>query len=160
TIKADACFTKNKNIICAVLSADCLPVLIADKQATVVAAVHCGWRGLYTNILKNCIEKLNVNPKDLQCWLGPCISYKPYRVDESFRQQFVLKNQQLSHCFYRNKKGGWHADLKKIAFYQLESLGVQSISQSPYCTHDNKSMFYSYRRDKETGRMASLIWLK
>lgn len=100
-----------------------------------------------------------VDPQDLQCWLGPCISYKPYRVDVEFRQKFVNKDKQYAHSFYQNKKGGWHADLKKIAVYQLESLGVKEIAQSPYCTHDNKNLFYSYRRDGETGRMASMIWL-
>ncbi|VAW33999.1 FIG00003370: Multicopper polyphenol oxidase [hydrothermal vent metagenome] len=158
-IQADACFTRAKNIICAVLSADCLPVLIADKHATVVAAVHCGWRGLYADILTKTIKRLKVDSKELVCWLGPCISYKPYRVDAQFREKFVTKNLQSAHCFYRNKKGGWHADLKKIALYQLESLGVATIAQSPYCTYDNKSMFYSYRRDGETGRMASMIWI-
>ena len=96
----------------------------------------------------------------LQCWLGPCISYKPYRVDEKFRENFVTKNAQFSHCFYQNKKGGWHADLKKIAVYQLENMGVKEITQTPYCTHDNKNLFYSYRRDNITGRMASFIWLE
>lgn len=158
--KADACFTKEKGIICSVLSADCLPVLIVDKQASIVAAVHCGWKGLYSEILKHTIEKLKVATDELRCWLGPCISYKPYRVDEKFRQKFVLKNSQYAHCFYQNKKGGWHADLKKIAVYQLEELGVKDIIQSPYCTFENKNLFYSYRRDGETGRMASMIWLQ
>lgn len=157
--KADACFTKQKGIICTVLTADCLPVLISDKNATVVAAVHCGWKGLFSNILKKTINKMDVDPQQLQCWLGPCISYKPYRVDAEFRQQFVKKDKEYAHSFYQNKKGGWHADLKKIAVYQLESLGVKNIAQSPYCTHDNKNLFYSYRRDGETGRMASMIWL-
>lgn len=125
-----------------------------------VAAIHCGWRGLFADILSNTFNKLASNPQDLECWLGPCISYKPYRVSADFREKFVLKNKEFAHCFYRNKKGGWHADLKKIAVLQLESLGIQAITQSPYCTHDNKSMFYSYRRDKTTDRMASLIWIK
>lgn len=159
-IKADACFTKQTGVVCCVLTADCLPILIADKQATVVAAVHCGWRGLYSDLLANTLQKINAKPADLQCWLGPCISYKPYRVDEKFREDFVKKDTELSHCFYRNKKGGWHADLKKIAVSQLERLGVRDITQTPYCTHDNKTLFYSYRRDKETGRMASFIWLE
>ena len=158
--EADACFTRGKNIICAILTADCLPVLMADDKASVVAAVHCGWRGLYTNILSNTFEQLKVSAKDLNCWLGPCISYKPYTVDEEFRQKFVLKDQQYSHCFYHNKQGGWHADLKRIAVHQLKLLGIESIAQSPYCTYDNKSLFYSYRREGETGRMASLIWLE
>ncbi len=158
-IQADACFTKHKQVICTVLTADCLPVLLADKKATVVAAVHCGWKGLYSEILKNTINNMAIDPQELQCWLGPCISYKPYRVDVEFRQKFVNKDKQYAHSFYQNKKGGWHADLKKIAVYQLESLGVKEIAQSPYCTHDNKNLFYSYRRDGETGRMASMIWL-
>lgn len=158
-VKADACFTKQKGIVCSILTADCLPVLISDKKATTVAAVHCGWKGLFSEILKNTINKLDVDPQQLQCWLGPCISYKPYRVDAEFRQKFVKKDKEYAHSFYQNKKGGWHADLKKIAVHQLESLGVKDIAQSPYCTHDNKNLFYSYRRDGETGRMASMIWL-
>ena len=158
-IKADACFTKQKNVICAVLTADCLPVLMTDTNSSVVAAVHCGWRGLYANILEATIKKLKVNNESLMCWLGPCISYKPYRVDEKFRENFVKMDSQLAHCFYRNNKGGWHADLKKIALTQLVKLGVKQITQSPYCTFDNKNLFYSYRRDGETGRMASMIWL-
>lgn len=158
-VEADACFTKQKNIICTVLTADCLPVLIADKDSTVVAAVHCGWRGLFTGILQKTVQSLGVDAKELQCWLGPCISYKPYRVDEDFRKKFVQKDKEYAHSFYRSKKGSWHADLKKIAVYQLEKQGVKEIAQSPYCTHGNKNLFYSYRRDGETGRMASMIWL-
>jgi YfiH family protein len=156
---ADACFTTKPNIICAILTADCLPILISDKNASVVAAIHCGWRSLHADIIKQTLIKLAVNNADLYCWLGPCISYKPYRVDAAFREKFTLKDKQFAHCFYRNKKGGWHADLKKIAVTQLQASGVKFISQSPYCTHDNKSLFYSYRRDGETGRMASMIWL-
>ena len=158
-IKADACFTREKGVVCAVLSADCLPVLITDKDNSVVAAIHCGWRGLHANILRETIKKLNVSPKELQCWLGPCISYKPYKVDKEFRERFIKINKDFSHCFYQSQKGQWHADLKKIAVTQLHKLAVDSIVQSPYCTFENKSLFYSYRRDKETGRMASLIWL-
>ncbi len=157
---ADACFTREKNIVCSVLTADCLPVLIADTQASVVAAVHCGWRGLYSDILENTLAELNCDNTDLQCWLGPCISYKPYRVDADFREKFVSKNREFAHCFYLDKKNKWHADLKKIAVTQLEALGVSQITQSPYCTYDNKHLFFSYRRDGETGRMASMIWLK
>jgi len=159
SIVADACFTTKPNVICAILTADCLPILISDKNASTVAAIHCGWRSLHADIIKNTLDKLAIKPADIYCWLGPCISYKPYRVDVAFREKFTLKDKRYVHCFYRNKKGGWHADLKKIALTQLHVLGVKFISQSPYCTHDNKSLFYSYRRDGETGRMASMIWL-
>lgn len=159
-ITADACFTRKKNIVCCVLTADCLPVLIADKQASVVAAIHCGWRSLFANILKQTIAQLNCENSELQCWLGPCISYKPYQVNAEFRQKFVAKDKDLAHCFYLDKKKKWHADLKKIAVTQLKSLGITQITQSPYCTYDNKNLFFSYRRDGETGRMASMIWIK
>lgn len=158
-VKADACFTRETDVVCAVLTADCLPVLITDINHSVVAAVHCGWRGLHANILQATIKKISVKGEELLCWLGPCISYKPYRVDEKFRAKFVKKDPQLAHCFYRNAKGGWHADLKKIALTQLQQLGVKNITQSPYCTFENKNLFYSYRREAETGRMASMIWL-
>ncbi len=156
---ADGCFTRKPNIICAILTADCLPVLLADKSATMVAAIHCGWRSLHADILGKAIGKFGIEPSELSCWLGPCISYQPYRVDEEFRQRFVNKNPHLAHCFYQHKKTGWHADLKQIAVTQLNALNVKTIAQSPYCTHGNKSLFYSYRRDSETGRMASMIWL-
>jgi copper oxidase (laccase) domain-containing protein len=72
----------------------------------------------------------------------------------------VQKNPKYAHSFYQDKKGNWHCDLKKIAQTQLQSLGVENIMQSPYCTHGNQSLFYSYRREEETGRMASMIWLE
>lgn len=158
-VSADACFTRKAHIICAILTADCLPVLLADKSATVVAAIHCGWRSLYADILSKTIDKLGIDPHEIMCWLGPSISYQPYKVDEKFRQRFVDNNPNLAQCFYQHKKTGWHADLKHIAVTQLNALNVKNIAQSPYCTHANKSLFYSYRRDSETGRMASMIWL-
>ena len=78
-IKADGCYTRRKGVVCAILTADCLPVLMTDKQSTVVAAIHCGWKGLYSEIISEMVKKINVLPEDLLCWLGPCISYKPYR---------------------------------------------------------------------------------
>ncbi len=158
--EADACFTRQKNIICAVLSADCLPVLLTDKSATFVAAIHCGWRGLYANILKKTVAQLEADPKDIQCWLGPCISYQPYRVDEAFRARLVQRDPSLTACFYQHKKTGWHADLKKIAVEKLHQIGIHEMAQSAFCTHDNPALFYSYRRDQDTGRMASMVWLR
>jgi len=114
---------------------------------------------LYAEILRKTINKMKVDAKDLICWLGPCISYKPYIVGEEFRENFVQLDIEYSHCFYQDAKGKWHADLKKIAVHQLQTMGVKEIAQSPYCTYDNKSLFYSYRRDGDTGRMASMIWL-
>lgn len=157
--EADACFTREKNTICAILTADCLPVLLSSKTEPLVAAIHCGWKGLHANIIKSTLNKIAVDAGQLQAWLGPCISYKAYEVSEELRTKFVKTNQELAHCFYQNKKGKWHADLKKIAVTQLNQLGITEISQSPFCTFENNSLFYSYRKQPETGRMASMIWL-
>jgi YfiH family protein len=157
---ADACFTRKENVVCAVLTADCLPVLLSSKTEKLVAAIHCGWKGLHKNIIAETIKKMKVDSKDLEAWMGPCISYKAYQVGEDFRDNFVKVNKEYAHAFYQDKKKKWHADLKKIAQMQLQDLGVESLSQSPFCTFENNSLFYSYRKNNITGRMASMIWIE
>ena len=157
---ADACFARNHESICAILTADCLPILLSSKTQDYVAAIHCGWQGLYQNLIEETLTASSINGEDIEAWLGPCISYKAYQVGEDFRQKFVESDKSYAHAFYQDKKNNWHADLKKIAIIQLEKLGVTQITQAPFCTYDNKDLFYSYRKNKITGRMASLIWLE
>lgn len=157
---ADACFTRASGVVCAVLTADCLPILLSSKSENLVAAIHCGWRGLHQDILAKTIAKMQTKTVDLEAWLGPSISYKAYEVGEDFRENFVSANAELAHAFYRDKRQKWHADLKKIAQIQLQNLGVQQITQSPFCTFENNSLFFSYRKNQKTGRMASMIWIE
>ncbi len=160
---ADACITRDPGVVCAVLTADCLPVLLADKAGSVVAAVHAGWRGLYGSIIRKAIAAMGVSAESIHAWIGPGIGYGHYTVGEDFRQRFVAKDPALADCFYLSEKGQWHADLKRIAHHQLQQSGVHTIAQSPLCTHENKALFYSHRRDArrlgDTGRQASLIWI-
>ncbi len=164
-VQADACITRIPGVICGVLSADCLPILLCDAPGTVVAAVHAGWRGLYSGIIAKTIQAMAVPPCNLSAWIGPGISYSHYAVDVAFRQRFIEKDPHLAkHFYYSNDSGQWHADLKGIARHQLQRCQVKSIAQTPLCTFQNPSLFYSHRRDTrrqgDTGRQASLIWLQ
>ncbi len=161
--KADACFTRTPGIVCGVLTADCVPVLVSDNTGSVVAAVHAGWRGLHGGILAKTLQAMDITPNRLSAWIGPAIGYSHYAVDAEFREKFIHKEPALAALFYRSEDHQWHADLKRIARYQLQHLGVDRIAQSPLCTHENKHLFYSHRRDSQrlgdTGRQASLIWI-
>ncbi len=156
---ADAQITRLPNVALAILTADCLPVLISDINGEVVASVHCGWRGLRNNILKNTIEKMQVDTKNLQVWLGPCICPNCYEVGAELRDEFLILSDKFNIAFKEsNKDGKFLANLPLIATIQLAQLGVKSIFNSALCTYENKELFYSYRREKITGRICSLIW--
>lgn len=155
-LEADAAFTREKNCVCVVMTADCLPVLLCDKQATVVAAVHAGWRGLQQNIIAKTIQAMSVEPDSLYTWLGPAISPQAYEVDETVRQHF----EPYEQAFKASRPGHWWMDLYAIARQQLNQIGVNAIYGGNHCTSSESERFFSHRREQSTGRMASLIWLK
>jgi len=161
--KADACFTRTPGIVCGVLTADCLPVLLSDDSGSVVAAIHAGWRGLLGGIIGKTIQAMQVSPSHLSAWIGPGIGYSHYAVEADFRERFVRQEPKLADFFYLSESNQWHADLKRIARYQLQDCGLARVAQSPLCTYENKHLFYSHRRDSrrlgQTGRQASLIWI-
>jgi YfiH family protein len=159
-IEADAIIARKPGEICLVQTADCLPVLICDRQGECVAAVHGGWRGLCQNIIAKTIEALNVPPGNLLAWLGPAISGAAYEVDDTVRRHFADKSTTYAQAFKASGPGHWQLDLYTIARLQLRALGVTAIYGGDFCTYRQSDLFYSYRRDGETGRMASLIWLR
>lgn len=157
--KADGSYTQQNNIVCVALSADCLPVLITDKQGSVVAAVHAGWKGLAKNILENAVSQLNKNPKDLLIWLGPAISAEKYEVGEDMKEYFKKYPQGFENI--KNKPNKYWADLYKLARLKLSELKIENknIYGGNFCTYSNPDLFYSARRDKEkSGRIVSMIW--
>lgn len=164
---ADAAWTTRQRQVCAIMTADCLPVLIADKKATRVAAVHCGWRSLAANILEKTIEQLAIAPEQLTVWLGPCIGPLKFEVGAEVKARFVQLDAQNSHAFKPSNAigsevdadGKYLADLYWLAKRKLLQMGISDISQDNRCTVTQPELFYSYRRDGQTGRMASLIWL-
>lgn len=170
-IDADGSFTTQNNVVSAVLTADCLPVLMCTRQGDAVAALHAGWRGLANGILEQGVMKLlkasGHKAEDLLVWFGPAIGAEKFAVGDEVREEFLSKSQHkelISRCFTAAEnnadKGKWLANIYRLAQYRLSAIGIENFSGGTYCTYNNNDLFYSYRRDGKTGRMASLIWIE
>lgn len=157
-LTADAQFTRESMLPLAIMTADCLPVLIADTEGSKVAAVHCGWRPLAQGILAKTAATF-CKKSTLVAWFGPCISQACFEVGAEVRDIFLTQAQVFEQCFVDgDEQGKYLADLKAIAKLQLQLLGVDNISQSTDCTFTKAEQFFSYRRANITGRMATVIW--
>jgi len=155
--QADASFTDRPGIVCAVLTADCLPVLFCGDRGGVIAAAHAGWRGLQAGIIAQTIQAMNC--REVQAWLGPAIGPDRFEVGDEVRAAFVGANPAAATAFRGTGTGKWLADIYRLARITLAELGVRRIYGGGYCTVSDPQRFYSYRRDgAATGRMASLIW--
>ncbi|NNL94811.1 MAG: peptidoglycan editing factor PgeF [Xanthomonadales bacterium] len=157
-VEADAIITGQSKQVCVILTADCLPVLVADVDGRQVAAIHAGWRGLAAGIIEHTIKSMPVAPDRLMAWLGPAISSCHYQVGEEVRAAFLERSVNFSSAFVPDGDR-WKADLYQLARQQLQLAGVKSVHGGNYCTFGEPDRFYSYRRDGQTGRMASLVWL-
>lgn len=154
---ADASFTRVPQVVCAVLTADCLPILLCDRAGTAVAAVHAGWRGLAGGVIEAALAELPP-AAELLAWIGPGIGPAHYAVGDAMRATFLALDPAHAGDFIRHGQA-WHADLPAIAHRQLEKAGVAGITRSGLCTHAQSERFYSYRRSPVCGRFASLIWI-
>jgi YfiH family protein len=161
--QADAAFTRRPGVVCAVMTADCLPVLLCDKQGSLAAAVHAGWRSLASGVLENtaaAIAAAGVAPSSLIAWLGPAISPAAFEVGSEVRECFLAADPGAGGAFIPGTQPGkWLADLFCLARRRLQRLGIGSIHGGGLCTALDPARFFSYRRDGKTGRMASLVWL-
>lgn len=156
---ADAAWTMLPGVVCAVLTADCLPVLLCDRSGRCVAAAHAGWRGVAAGVIEQTVQALPVSPDELLAWLGPAIGPAAYVVGAEVRDTFIAHDAQAAGAFSAVATGGWHADLYRLARQRLARLGVGAVYGGGLCSFTGRERFYSYRRDGVTGRMASLIWL-
>lgn len=156
---ADAAYTHVPNQVAAVLTADCLPILLCNQQATEVAAIHAGWRGLANGIVKNTITAMRSNSNDLMAWVGPAISQPHFEVGKEVQQLFCEKFSFAKRYFQVNKRDRFQADTIGLVIEHLKHLGVKQIYGGNLCSYAQADTFYSYRRDGLTGRMASLIWI-
>lgn len=154
--QADACYSREKGVICAIMTADCLPVLLTNNTASFVAAVHCGWRSLYQNILIKTLQKINSKQK-VKAWFGPSICQNHYEVDSDFVTHYLAKHPYAFSAFSTIKKGKSQCDLRRLASLQLQQLGVHDITMSDHCTFADND-YYSWRENKTAARQASLIW--
>lgn len=179
-VEADASFTRQHGVVCAVLTADCLPVLLCDKAGTVVSAVHAGWRGLADGVIEASVATMNVPGEELLAWLGPAIGPTAFEVGADVRDAFLAHDEKAAHAFTALNDGKWLCDIYLLAHQRLQALNIplpqralparritsadfsdQANAQDDiYCTVTDADRFYSFRRDGVTGRMASCIWLE
>jgi YfiH family protein len=158
--QADAAFTIQENIVLAILSADCLPILICNEDGGEVAALHAGWRGLSSGVIENCVRRLRGPAPQLLAWLGPAIGALSYEVGAEVREAFVTHSAAAEQAFTETRPGHWHCDLYTLARQRLAALGVTRVYGGGFDTFAD-ARFYSYRRDgARSGRFASVIWLQ
>ena len=156
--QADAASTSHLGLVLAILTADCLPILVCADDGSEIAAVHAGWRGLAAGVVESCIQDLRTPPPNLIAWLGPAIGPLSYEVGDEMRDTFVAQSDSASAAFTPARPGHWHCDLYTLARQRLAALGVARVYGGDFDTCAD-ARFYSYRRDKITGRCASLNWI-
>ena len=154
--EADASFSDEAGVVCTVMTADCLPVLFCNRKGNRVAASHAGWRGLAGGVLESTVQALDSN--DLMAWLGPAIGPQAFEVGAAVRQTFLERLGDCHEAFLQIDEHHWLADLYNLARMALTRAGVTEVYGGNECTFSNPERFFSYRRDAQTGRMATLIW--
>ena len=154
--QADASYTDQPGIVCAVLTADCLPLLVSSSDGTQVAAIHAGWRGLLAGVISNTLAAMQ--EQDFLVWLGPAIGPNSFEVGAEVRDAFLHKSMEFNPAFKAQNNGKWLADIYQLARVELAAIGITKVYGGTHCTFTDQERFYSYRRDAQTGRMATLIW--
>lgn len=159
---ADAAWTQTPQQVAVVMTADCIPILVTNQTGTLAAAIHAGWRGLAEGIVTRTLQALPEKAENLLVWIGPCIRQAHFEVGQDVLTCFIDKAKQNVRFFepLPDSPGKYLADLPGLLKSELRQLGVQQISDSGLCSYADSARFYSYRRDGQTGRMASLIWLE
>ena len=160
-LNCDASFTYNKKIVCAVRTADCLPIFLTNFQGSFVALIHAGWKGLLNGVIEKTIGKIN-SSSEIIVWLGPCISQESFEVGNDVYSLFINKDSNTKKAF-KLLKNRYYLDLAGAARLKLNHLNINNISGAgvteDFCTFRDQKNFFSYRRDRKTGRMASLLWI-
>ena len=161
--KADASTSTESGVVCTVMTADCLPVLICDRNGRGVAAAHAGWRGLAGGIIeataKRLCQQVDCQTDDLMVWLGPAIGRQAFEVGNEVRDTFINIDIAAEQAFVANRPDHWMADIYQLARQALQRIGVDAVYGGERCTYNEEECFFSFRRQATTGRMASLIWL-
>ena len=159
--EADASISTRPGVVCAIMTADCLPVLFADSAGAVVGAAHAGWRGLAQGVLQNTVARMrDAGAGDIMAWLGPAIGPQAFEVGAEVRAAFVDADPAADAAFTVQADGKYMADIYLLARQALAGCGVRQVDGGSLCTVGDAARFYSYRRDRVTGRMASLIWIR
>jgi YfiH family protein len=156
---ADASFTTCKGVVCAVMAADCMPVLLADAHGGTVGAAHAGWRGLCGGVIEATLAAMGTPASRAIAWLGPAIGPDAYEIGAEVRAAFLARDARAESAFAPTRPGHWNLDLYAVARQRLAAIGVTRVFGGGFCTATDSSRFFSYRRDKASERMAAAIWL-
>ncbi|HED16012.1 MAG TPA: peptidoglycan editing factor PgeF [Gammaproteobacteria bacterium] len=163
-LTADGSYTDTPGVVLAVLTADCLPVVLASEKGDEVAVVHAGWRGLAAGVIESALQLFSCEQTAIQAWLGPAIGMQNYEVDRQVYDAFMSIDTQHQPAFASSRSGHWHANLYTLACQRLQHMGVRQIrgggQTATWCSYEQDELFFSYRRDGDTGRMATLAWLE
>lgn len=158
---ADATFAKEAGLVCAAMTADCVPILVCNTKGTQVAAIHAGWKGIAGGIIEQTIKAMDIDPNELLAWMGPAISKTAFKVGLDFIDIFTKLNPDNKAAFVLGSENNYYADIFYLASQCLKNAGVTKIYGGEYCTFSQADLFFSYRRDSDiSGRMASLIWIE
>lgn len=158
--RADGAVARAPHNVCAVLTADCVPVLLAHRSGAVVGIAHAGWRGLAGGVIEATLARMAVSPGEVIAWLGPGIGPLAYEVGGDVYDAFVAPDAALAAAFVPRRDGKFLADLYALARRRLAAAGVTGVYGGGFCTYTDAARFYSYRREQTTGRFASLIWIE
>ena len=156
--EADAAVAASAGAICAVCTADCLPILLVSTDGRQIGAAHAGWRGLAAGVAENTVHAMAARPADLLAWLGPAISQPNFEVGGEVRDAFIRHDAAAEEAFAVNARGRWQADLYLLARQRLAAVGVTQVFGGGLCTYADARRFYSYRRNRDTGRLVSFVY--
>lgn len=157
--ESDAIFSNQKNQVCAVLTADCLPLLFCNQTASKVAAAHAGWRGLAEGVIEQTVDALQERPDNIMVWLGPAIGANCFEVGQDVYDAFVSQTTEAARAFRKTDAEHYLADIYQLARLRLKNLGIEKVYGGGLCTYTDEDRFYSFRKNNITGRMASMIWI-
>ena len=156
---ADASFARARNVVCAVMAADCMPVLLADERGEAVGIAHAGWRGLAAGVIEATVEAMDLPAGRVLAWLGPAIGPDAYEIGEEVHAAFLARDARAGTAFGRSRPGHWRLDLYAVATQRLAAIGVTRVTGGGFCTASDVARFFSWRRDKASERMAAVIWI-
>ena len=156
---ADGAVTSRAGVVCAVLTADCLPVILASRDGARVGVAHAGWRGLLNGVLPAAVRALRTPPEAIVAWLGPAIGAASYEVGADVRDAYLARDARTDEAFTPNERGRWQADLYALARGSLAGAGVGAVHGGGFCTYREADRFFSHRREAPCGRFATLVWL-
>jgi hypothetical protein len=157
---ADAAVARHAGTVCAVLTADCMPVFLADAAGSCVAVAHAGWRGLAAGVVENALAAMEVDPCEVHAWLGPAIGPRAFEVGPEVREAFLAFDAEADSAFREHRPGKFMADLYALARMRLARAGVTRVQGATHCTFHEPARFFSYRRARASGRMGAFIWLE